>query len=114
MRQYRINKFLPHSITIYRLGGVKDEYGGKTTSWDEKYKEIPCRIYGMKGNYVITLEGREYDTTHKLISETGVDLMAGDKIKNSCNQTFMVLSVAKLFKARSAHHIEAVLSRIDE
>ena len=109
------SKFLSDLVTIYRKEAQQDEFGGEKSGWVRKYWEVKARIYGASGGYKITVDGNEYGITHKGIMNRDTDVVAGDKITNyDTGFSYVVLRVYVLKQTKKTHHIELLLSGIQE
>lgn len=114
----RLSKFWSHSVTVYRETEVGDDYGGKTRSREKKTWNIPVRISTFQGVGVGRLEivfsGKSYTPTHRMFCDVDADIILGDKLKEETSRdVYLVLDLNQVYKGRVAHHIEAMVRRVD-
>jgi len=111
-------KFLSNVITIWRKEAQQDDFGGVKSAWVRKYWDIKSRIYGNSGGksgYSITVDGQAYDITHKGLLEKHIDIVSGDKLTDyDSGSSYIVLRVYETKEAKKIHHLEMILSEIQE
>lgn len=114
MPSSNIGRYLNNWITIYRRGGVGDNYGGMDVKWEKKYWEIPCRIYALTGLFRLTFEGMDYTISNRMMVDKAVDIKPGDKVEDGGGLKYIVLQVARMQTGKAVHHIETYLARLQE
>jgi hypothetical protein len=108
-----LKKFYNNWITIYRLAGSADNYGGTTNRWDKKSWDKHCRIYSTSGMMRLVYQGIEYYVTNRLVCEHDVDVKPGDKVEDNTGSFYYVLSMNDVNRTQKSHHKECLLSRMD-
>jgi len=115
MPSRKLKKFLNNWMTIYRPDAEGDKYGGVQSVWAKKYWTVPCRIYGLTGMYEITVAGKEYYNSHKMMCEYDVDVKVGDKIEDVlAKEKYFITRVNLIHRGRQPHHKECLLARVNE
>lgn len=114
----RLNKFWSHSVTVYRDTEVDDDYGGSTRGREKKTWNVPIRISTFHGVGVGRLEivfaGKTYTPSHRIFCDADADIIVGDKLREETSrEVYLVLDLNPVYKGRMAHHIEAMVRRID-
>jgi len=108
-----LKKFYNNWVTIYRLVGKADNYGGTTNQWVKRTWDNPCRLYSTSGMMRLMVQGIEYYVTNRMVCEHGVDVKAGDKVEDNVGSFYYVLSMNVVSRTQKNHHIECLLSRMD-
>jgi len=112
MGQSDFTKWLKQECDIFYRDTKGDGHGGWTKTWTRKYYRVPCRVYGVSGNFTIREEGTEYLIESRILVNSDVSLNKGDKVIFN-NDHYLVL---KAYSPSSSeeHHRMALLGRMDE
>jgi len=115
MRNRRIKRMMPNTVTIERRSETPDAYGGVTGKWEKMDWLIECRIYMVLGASVITFEGTEFNISHRFMCLDGEDIEEGDKLMNQDSaEKYILVRLTKIYDKKNVHHLEGMLSRINE
>lgn len=103
-----------NSITIYRRVKTPDTFGGFTVTENKIAWSVACRIYGRSGYIKITIQGKEYAVTNKMMVARNLDIKVLDKIvESNNNEVYFVVDVKPVYNLKDISHKEVYLSKIE-
>ena len=112
MGQSDFTKWLKQECDIFYRDTKGDGHGGWDKTWTRKYYRVPCRVYGVTGNFTIREEGIEYLVESKILTNRDTDVQKGNKVIVGDNHFLVLRAYAP--SSDEEHHRTCLLGRMDD
>jgi len=114
MARSDLKRWLKQEASIFFLDTSSDGFGGFKKEWVRKYYQIPCRVYGVKGDMKIDDHGIQYTVERNMICGPEIDVVKGDKVEVGVDHFLVLRSYKPIGQDNEPEHTTVLLGRIEE